>query len=186
MLLATKWCCDVNFPLSKKSAQNWVATQKLDLFWSSSTLHPILQKEMKIRKTPAPWIHKTSLDLIINKTKKLLKKFLSDQIFQKLKLKFFLLYKTENIMLFYWIKHPSDTCRQLSFRTSSLYTKITGLSYTKKAAEGCWISDKNCKKKVVLNQDSNQGPSRDQKSEIFCLELCHWAMEAFFFCWQNL
>ena len=118
---------------------------------------------MKIRKTPAPWIHKTSLDLIINKTKKLLKKILSDQIFQKLKLKFFLLYKTENIMLIYWIKHPSDTCRQLSFRTSSLYTKITGLSYTKKAAEGCWISDKNCKKKVVLNQDSNQGPSREAK-----------------------
>ena len=102
---------------------------------------------MKIRKTPAPWIHKTSLDLIINKTKKLLKKILSDQIFQKLKLKFFLLYKTENIMLFYWIKHPSDTCRQLSFRTSSLYTKTTGLFYTKKATEGCWISDKNCKKR---------------------------------------
>ena len=97
------------------------------------------------------------------KTKKLLKKILTDQIFQKLKLKFFLLYKTENIMLFYRIKHPSDTCRQLSFRTSSLYTKITGLSYTKQAAEGCWISDKNCKKKVVLNQDSNQGPFRDQK-----------------------
>ena len=35
------------------------------------------------------------------KTKKLLKKILTDQIFQKLKLKFFLLYKTENIMLFY-------------------------------------------------------------------------------------
>ena len=141
---------------------------------------------MKIRKTPAPWIHKTSLDLIINKTKKLLKKFLSDQIFQKLKLKFFLLYKTENIMLFYWIKHPSDTCRHLSFRMSSLYTKITGLSYTKKAAEGCWISDKNCKKRLSSTRIRTRGLPETKKSEIFCLELCHWAMEASYFCKQNL
>ena len=134
---------------------------------------------MKIRKTPAPWIHKTSLDLIINKTKKLLKKNLSDQIFQKLKLKFFLLYKTENIMLFYWIKHPSDTCRQLSFRTSSLYTKITGLSYTKKAAEGCWISDKNCKKKRLSSTRIwTRGLPGKQKWMKFRLKLYHWATEA--------
>ena len=141
-------------------------------------LHPILQKEMKIRKTPAPWIHKTSLDLIINKTKKLLKKILSDQICQKLKLKFFLLYKTENIMLFYWIKHPSDTCRQLSFRKSSLYTKITGLSYTKKAAEGCWISDKNCKKRLSSTRIRTRVLPEKKKSENFCLKLYHWATEA--------
>ena len=34
-------------------------------------------------------------------TKKIFKKILSDQIFQKLKLKFFVLHKTENIVLFY-------------------------------------------------------------------------------------
>ena len=76
----------------------WNTPSYILVGWSRTiTLHPILQREMKIRKTPAPWIHKTSLDLIINKTKRLLKKCLSDQIFQKLKLKFFLLHNTENL-----------------------------------------------------------------------------------------
>ena len=102
------------------------------------SVHPILQKEMKIRKTPAPWIHKTSLDLIINKTKKLLKNFFTDSIFQKLKLKFFLLHKSENIMLLYWFKHTSDAHRRFSFRIYYTFAKIIGVSYTQIPAEGCW------------------------------------------------
>ena len=54
---------------------------------------------------------------------------MSDQIFQKLKLKFFLLHKTENIVLFYWIKHPSWSCLKLPFIASAVYAKIIALSY---------------------------------------------------------
>ena len=87
---------------------------------------------------PAASIHKTSLDLIKTKRKKGLKKILTDWIFQKLKLKFFLLYKSENIMLLYWFKHTSDTHRHFSFRIYYTFAKIIGVSYTQIAAEGCW------------------------------------------------
>ena len=86
----------------------------------------------------ASWILKTSLDLIKTKRKKGLKIFLTDWIFQKLKLKFFLLHKSENIMLLYWFKHTSDAHRRFSFRIYYTFAKIIGVSYTQIAAEGCW------------------------------------------------
>ena len=87
---------------------------------------------------PASSIHKTSLDLIKTKRKKGLKKNLTDNIFQKLKLKFFLLHKSENIMILYWFKHPSETHRKFSFRIYYTFAKIIGVSYTQIGAEGCW------------------------------------------------
>ena len=56
---------------------------------------------------------------------------MSDQIFQKLKLKIFLLHKTGNIVPFYWIKHPSWSCLKLSFIASAVYAKIIALSFIK-------------------------------------------------------
>ena len=87
---------------------------------------------------PAPSIHKTSLDLIKTKRKKLSKNFLTDWIFQKLKLKFFLLVRNGNSMLFYWIKHSSESLRKISFGIYYPFAKIIGVSYTQIAAEGCW------------------------------------------------
>ena len=87
---------------------------------------------------PEALIHKTSLDFIKTKRKKGLKKILTDWILQKLKLKFFLLYKSENIMLLYWFKHTSDAHRRFSFWIYYTFAKIIGVSYTQIPAEGCW------------------------------------------------
>ena len=107
----------------------------------------------------------------------MLKKSFSDQIFQKLK--FFLIHKSGNIVLFYWIKHPSETCRKLSFRTSSLCTKITRLSYTKKGADGCWISDKNCKKMLSSPRIRTKGLPESKKSEKFLSKALPWSYWSF-------
>ena len=42
-----------------------------------------------------------------------------------MKLKFFLLHRSGNSMLFYWIKHSSESLRKISFRASGSYAKIT-------------------------------------------------------------
>ena len=63
---------------------------------------------------------------------------LSDYFFQKLKLKFFPLSKSGNSMLFYWIKHSSESLRKISFGIYYPFAKIIGVSYTQIAAEGCW------------------------------------------------
>ena len=56
---------------------------------------------------------------------------MSDYFFQNLKFKKLSLHKTENIVLFYWIKHPSWSCLKLPFIASAVYAKIIALSYIK-------------------------------------------------------
>ena len=56
---------------------------------------------------------------------------MSDYVFQNLKFKKLSLHKTENIVLFYWIEHPSWSCLKLPFIASAVYAKIIALSYIK-------------------------------------------------------
>ena len=56
---------------------------------------------------------------------------MSDYFFQNLKFKKLSLHKTENIVLFYWIKHPSWCCLKLPFIANAVYAKIIALSYIK-------------------------------------------------------
>ena len=128
----------------------------------------------------ASWIHKPSLDLIKNKTKKIFKKFLSDQIFQKLTLKFFLLHKTENIVLFHWMKHPSWSCLKLPFIASTVYAKIIALSYIKICPV---LSCKNGQKwpKMLSSAWIRTRVLPDRKKmRNFCLKLYHWVTEALY------
>jgi hypothetical protein len=68
---------------------------------------------------------------------------LSDQIFQKLKLKFFLLFKNENLYLLTHFNPTSSSGLHLPFIASSIYAKIIGVSYTQIA---CGPLDKNGQK----------------------------------------
>ena len=61
------------------------------------TLHHVVQQGSNAHLILASWIHKTSLDLIKNKTKKWFKKKLSDYFFQNLNSSKFPLDKSENI-----------------------------------------------------------------------------------------
>ena len=126
----------------------------------------------------ASWIHKPSLDLIKNKTKKLLKKFLSDQIFQKLTLKFFLLHKTENIVLFHWIKHPSWSCLKLPFIGSAVYAKIIALSYIKICPVLSCKNGQKLPKMLVSLRIWTRGLPDNKKVKTSCLKVYHWAMKA--------
>ena len=83
---------------------------------------------------------------------------MSDWIFQKLKLKIFLPFRNGISVLF----NSSESLRKISFRTSSLRKNNRTLLFEK----CCWRLLTFCQKmtkNVVLNQDSNQGPSRKQK-----------------------
>ena len=68
---------------------------------------------------------KSSLDLIRNKKKKLSKKFLDDQIFQKLQFSICALHGIKFLMDFNWIRCISETLRKISFIASGSYAKIT-------------------------------------------------------------
>ena len=68
---------------------------------------------------------KSSLDLIRNKKKKLLKKFLADQIFQKSQFSIYALHGIKFLMDFNWIRCISETLRKISFMASGSYAKIT-------------------------------------------------------------
>ena len=92
---------------------------------------------------------------------------MTDWIFQKLKLKFFLLYKSENIMLLYWFKHTSDAHRRFSFRIYYTFAKIVGVSYTQIAAEGCWQNGQKGPKKLVSTRIQTRGLPEREKSEKF-------------------
>ena len=87
--------------------------------------HSRLQRELNWQLIPAPSIHKTSLNLMKTKRKKLSKNFLTDWIFQKLKMKFFLLLRNGNSTLFYWIKHTSESLRKIFFRENITFAKIS-------------------------------------------------------------
>ena len=68
---------------------------------------------------------KSSLNLIRNKKKKLLKKIFDDQIFQKSLFSIYALHGIKFLMDFNWIRCISETLRKISFKASGIYAKIT-------------------------------------------------------------
>ena len=68
---------------------------------------------------------KSSLNLIRNKKKKILKKFLDDQIFQKSQFSICALHGIKFLMDFNWIRCISETLRKISFMASGSHAKIT-------------------------------------------------------------
>ena len=68
---------------------------------------------------------KSSWDLILNRKKKLLKKSLDDQIFQKSQFSIYTVGEIKFLMDFNTIRCISETLRKISFRASGSHAKIT-------------------------------------------------------------
>jgi hypothetical protein len=91
----------------------------------NTVFHPVQILPWYIHLILASWIHKPSLDLMKNKTKNWIKKNLTDYFFQKLTLKFFLLHRSGNLVLFLHFIPTSENPRKISFMASGIYAKIT-------------------------------------------------------------
>ena len=129
---------------------------------------------------------KSSLDLIINKKKKLLKKFLADQIFQKSQFSICALHGIKFLMDFNWIRCISENLRKISFMASGSYAKITYIVLIHMYQGRTGLMAQKCPKRMSSSWTQTYGLPETKKWLKFRLKLYQWAIGAFFFCKQNV